>query len=261
MSSFNRHAIVAVAFTVSVLLLLVAHRGVSPPSHELAASSSSQQSPGKRRYIFVDLGANRADSLEVFLKNPNAKFAYDFPRPSWATHEEAEIFLFEANPVFNGHLVKAKEACDERGIKVTIFPSTVVDVKDTIRTFFMDTVNDEHDYWGSSIYATHPDAVRSGAKGTDLTGINIATWLLRNTLPRDFVVVKMDIEGAEYEVIPHMADMGAWVVIDHLLVEWHGPKVGGGTLEEIQLRGDRAAAAKDKLIKEGVQMPAYDSGA
>ncbi|CAO3569220.1 unnamed protein product [Mortierella alpina] len=260
MSSFNRHAIVAVAFTVSVLLLLIAHRGVSPPSHDLSASSS-QQSPSKRRYIFVDLGANRADSLEVFLKNPNAKFDYDFPRPSWATHEEAEIFLFEANPVFNGHLVKAKEACDERGIKVTIFPSTVVDVKDTIRTFFMDTVNTAHDYWGSSIYASHPDAVRSGAKGTDLTGINIATWLLRNTLPRDFVVVKMDIEGAEYEVIPHMADMGAWVVIDHLLVEWHGAGVGGGTPEEIQLREDRAAAAKDKLIKEGVQMPAYDSGA
>ncbi|KAF9934078.1 hypothetical protein BGZ67_004008 [Mortierella alpina] len=268
MSSFNRHAIVAVAFTVSVLLLLVAHRGVSPPPHSLSDPNAPplpfRESPatrGKPRYIFVDLGANRADSLEVFLQNPGAKFQYDFPRPSWATHEEAEIFLFEANPVFNGHLVKAKEACDERGIKVTIFPSTVVDVKDTIRTFFMDTVNDAHDYWGSSIYASHPDAVRSGAKGTDLTGVNIATWLLRNTLPRDFVVVKMDIEGAEYEVIPHMADMGAWVVMDHLLVEWHGARVGGGSTEEVQLREDRAAAAKNKLIQEGVKMPAYDSGA
>lgn len=163
--------------------------------------------------------------------------------------------------MFNGDLVRAKEKYAKLGIKVNIFPSTVVDVKDTIRTFFLDTVNDSHDYWGSSIYASHPDAVRSGAKGTDLTAVNIATWLLRNTLPHDFVVVKMDIEGAEYEVIPHMADMGAWVVMDHLLVEWHGANVGGGTPEEIKLRQDRAKAAMDKLIKEGVNMPAYDSGA
>ncbi|KAF9272960.1 hypothetical protein BGZ68_001957 [Mortierella alpina] len=210
MSSFNRHAIVAVAFTVSVLLLLAAHRGVSPPSQASNDSNALSANPGKPRYIFVDLGANRADSLEVFLKHP-AKFEYDFPRPSWATHEEAEIFLFEANPVFNGDLVRAKE--------------------------------------------------KSGAKGTDLTAVNIATWLLRNTLPHDFVVVKMDIEGAEYEVIPHMADMGAWVVMDHLLVEWHGANVGGGTPEEIELRQVRAKAAMDKLIKEGVNMPAYDSGA
>lgn len=88
MSSFNRHAIVAVAFTVSVLLLLAAHRGVSPPSQASGDSNALSANPGKQRYIFVDLGANRADSLEVFLKHP-AKFEYDFPRPSWATHEEA----------------------------------------------------------------------------------------------------------------------------------------------------------------------------
>jgi len=169
--------------------------------------------------------------------------------------------LFEANPVFNTHLVEAKQTYEQKGVKVNIFPSTVVDVKDGIRTFFLDTVNGAHDYWGSSIYANHPDAIKSQSKGTDLTGINLARWLLMNTLPQDFVVIKMDIEGAEYEVVPHLAEMSAWTVIDHLLVEWHPPQHGGGTPEEIDFRAKRAEAAKQKLVAEGVIMPHYDSGA
>ncbi|KAF8935736.1 FkbM family methyltransferase [Dissophora ornata] len=252
MAFSNRNVIFPVAFIISALFMLGTY-------HRTSVQPLGRG--GKPRFIFVDLGANRADSLDVFMQQADTKFKFDFPRPEWATYEQAEAFLFEANPVFNSHLVAAKERYDEQGIKVTIFPSTVVDVTDGIRTFFLDTVNTANDYWGSSIYASHPDAVRSKSKGTDLTGVNIATWLLRNTLPRDFVVVKMDIEGAEYEVIPHMAEMSAWTVVDHLLVEWHGAGVGGGTPDEISFRNQRALAAKDKLIAEGVKMPSYDSAA
>lgn len=75
-----------------------------------------------------------------------------------------------------------------------------------------------------------------------------------NTLPHDFVVVKIDIEGSEYDVIPHMVEMSAWKVIDYLLIEWHE------TLpDEIALA--KAKAAADKLVAEGVKMPPYSSPA
>lgn len=165
----------------------------------------------------------------------------------------AEIYLFEANPYFNTALVQAKEHYDALGIKVNIFPSTVVDVKDGTRTFFLDTVNTANDFWGSSTYANHPDAIASKSNGTELSAINISRWLLMNTLPRDFVVVKMDIEGSEYEVITHMAEMSAWTVMDHLFVEWHD-----GVNEDADLDA-RAKAAMKKLQDEGVNMPVYDS--
>jgi len=215
----------------------------------------------KPRYIFVDLGANSADSLAVFLKQENAKFQFDFPRPDWATYDQAEIYLFEANPHFNTVLVQAREHNDALGIKVNIFPSTVVDVRDGTRTFFLDTVNEANDFWGSSIYATHPDAVRSKSNGTELSAINISRWLLMNTLPQDFVVVKMDIEGAEYEVVPHMAEMSVWTVIDHLLIEWHPAAQSSATAKEADLMDARAKAAIEKLKAEGINVPEYNSPA
>lgn len=250
-------------------------------NHDDILSSVPTRDPNKPRYIFVDLGANRADSLEAFLQHEGAKFEYDFPSPTWAGHEDAgkqqdvhsfysgrtenafltcatshtiEIYLFEANPVFNADLVKAKEHYLSQGKKIEIFPSTVCDVIDGLRTFYLDTVNEAHDYWGSSTYANHGDVVNSHSNGTELTAVNISRWLLMNTLPRDFVVVKMDIEGAEYDIVPHLAQMHLWTVIDALLVEWHTWLPDG---EAAMV----ASSAADKLKAEGVQMPAYNSGA
>lgn len=71
----------------------------------------------------------------------------------------------------------------------------------------------------------------------------------------------MDIEGAEYELVPHLADMSVWPVMDHLLVEWHGSDVGGGTVEEIEFRDIRAKTASKKLMAEGVHMQPYITSA
>jgi hypothetical protein len=75
-----------------------------------------------------------------------------------------------------------------------------------------------------------------------------------NFLPRDFVVVKMDIEGSEYEIVPHMAEMSVWTVVDHLLVEWHG-----SVPDNPEFSDAIAKAAEGKLKAEGVNMPSYDS--
>lgn len=121
-----------------------------------------------------------------------------------------------------------------------------------MRTFYLDSVNAADGFWGSSTYESHPDAVASGGKGTELSAVNLSRWLLMNTLPHDFVVVKMDIEGAEYQVLPHMAEMAVWSVVDHLFVEWH---------DNLPTDEDRQAAIRgiEKLKAEGVNCPHYDS--
>lgn len=259
MATQNRPRLFIMAVASIFVLFLLFH--YSSGGEGAFSGFSMLKSTYKPRYIFVDLGANSADTLAVFLKEKDAKFQFDFPKPSWASYKQADIYLFEANPHFNTALVTAKEKAVAQGINVNIFPSTVVDVRDGTRTFFLDTVNTEHEFWGSSIYASHPDAIQSKSNGTELSAINISRWLLMNTLPGDFVVVKMDIEGAEYEVIPHMTDMSCWTVMDYLMIEWHAVHQFGSTPEEISFLDARAKAAVAKLKQEGVQMPEYNSPA
>ena len=51
--------------------------------------------------------------------------------------------------------------------------------------------------------------------------INLAEFLQRRVVAADFVVMKMDIEGAEYTVIPHLLNTGAAALIDELFMETH----------------------------------------
>lgn len=74
---------VRIALVFSALLLILTFRN----------SAMEWYRQPKPRYIFVDLGANGADSFEAFLQNPGAKFHYDFPRPTWAKHEDAGQYL------------------------------------------------------------------------------------------------------------------------------------------------------------------------
>ena len=69
---------------------------------------------------------------------------------------------------------------------------------------------------------------------------------------KDFVVVKMDIEGAEYTILPHLLKTSAWLNIDYLLVEWHEHL----TPKENQIAAKEAVESMKTL---GVKMPIYDS--
>ena len=49
--------------------------------------------------------------------------------------------------------------------------------------------------------------------------LNFSRWLQQNVVAEDFVVVKMDIEGSEYEVLPSLLRSRAVTLVDELLLE------------------------------------------
>ena len=75
--------------------------------------------------------------------------------------------------------------------------------------------------------ATRNGTISWGIKGIDSTGgktrkaIDMADFLQRRVAASDFVVMKMDIEGAEYAVLPHLLATGAIDLVDELFVEVH----------------------------------------
>jgi FkbM family methyltransferase len=50
---------------------------------------------------------------------------------------------------------------------------------------------------------------------------DLSQWIIDNFSSDDFIVLKMDIEGSEYEVLPKMIKDGSINYIDHAFIEWH----------------------------------------
>jgi FkbM family methyltransferase len=57
--------------------------------------------------------------------------------------------------------------------------------------------------------------------------VDFSAWLGRNVTPEDLVVCKVDIEGAEYDVLEKVVRDGNLDLIKKLYVEWHNRKLEG----------------------------------
>merc|ERR1719446_1542883 len=68
----------------------------------------------------------------------------------------------------------------------------------------------------------HPDAVKSGHAQVTVPTMNLMKFLTENTIHGDFVILKMDIEGAEWDVLPCLANaVGPSMKVDRLFLEVH----------------------------------------
>ncbi|CAN6846430.1 unnamed protein product, partial [Brassica oleracea] len=54
-----------------------------------------------------------------------------------------------------------------------------------------------------------------------IQGFDFADWLKKSVRERDFVVMKMDVEGTEFDLIPRLIKTGAICLIDELFLECH----------------------------------------
>jgi hypothetical protein len=71
--------------------------------------------------------------------------------------------------------------------------------------------------------SVHVDATKTRIAGDGellVQTFDLAAWLF--TLPRIPTVLKMDVEGAEYQLLPHLSHRMADRLLDRVLVEWHG---------------------------------------
>jgi FkbM family methyltransferase len=57
--------------------------------------------------------------------------------------------------------------------------------------------------------------------------VDFSSWLEKNVTQEDFVVCKIDIEGAEYDVLEKVVKDNNLNLIKKLYVDWHCNKLGG----------------------------------
>jgi len=70
-----------------------------------------------------------------------------------------------------------------------------------------------------------PDVISTarlkGLPIVDVGGLNLMQLLTKTVRPEDFVIVKMDVEGAEYDILPCLVDSSAIKLIDMFFLERH----------------------------------------
>jgi len=155
--------------------------------------------------IFMDLGAANGDAFRDFLRGSYGKIA-ECPGGKWKST------LIEANPQFDSQLANAtKEYNDAVRLKM----STAAYMCDSEAQLYTDNSHKDHRHWRSSL---SPGSARNTTK---VHVVNLNRILYEDTIPGDHVLVKMDIGGAEWDVLPCLSKSPMSNLVDALFIEEH----------------------------------------
>ncbi len=123
-------------------------------------------------------------------------------------------------------------------------------------------------FWGSSILSSQQDAVKSGKVSADVQGITLSTIVESTMLAFDqeaskedksggVLIVKMDVEGAEYQVLKEVASSGVLCKLKELgnrvamVIEYHNMSITDREERNREKNGHKEAL--DKLKACGVE--------
>jgi FkbM family methyltransferase len=190
--------------------------------------------------VFIDLGAADGNTLQDFVSGKYGPVA-NCPSGQW------EATLVEANPRFDAPLKQAEVTHAGMVIAKSSHAAYMCEAQ---TTFYLDTKNVEQNYWGSSMSENHIDAKASGKQAVTVPTVNIMKLLYETTIPGDYVILKMDIEGAEWDVLPCLSQSPIAHLVDRLMVEVHPAEWGNiGTTQQ------QLDAALTALRAKGVDIP------
>lgn len=150
--------------------------------------------------VFIDLGAYNGDSLEVALKkyrNFDKFYAFEPPGKNFKILKDK---FSKNNRVF---LINA--AADIKTGKSKLYPG------------------DEFGDLGASLCENKTNIFKDETELVDT--VDISKFIRDNFKPNDKIILKMDIEGKEYDVFEKMIEDKSIQYIDRIFCEWHFDRI------------------------------------
>ncbi|KAL6987911.1 hypothetical protein U1Q18_013657 [Sarracenia purpurea var. burkii] len=161
----------------------------------------------KRKYVYVDVGARSYGSSIA------SWFRKQYPKQN----KTFEIYAIEADKAFHA------EYRYKKGVTLLPYAAWVRN-----ETLFFEVNHDpgqekEEKDKGRGMGRIKPvQSSSSGvADGHEIQGFDFANWLKNTVSEKDFVVIKMDVEGTEFDLIPRLMKTGAICLIDEIFLECH----------------------------------------
>lgn len=161
--------------------------------------------------IFVDVGAYSGDTVEQFF---NWGKVIGDPK-------DFKIYAFEPNPnIYDGIKLLAQQKDN------VIFSDMAAWVFDGEIDF---AVDDSNTPLGSTLESSKT-SIWDNNKHIKVKCFDFSEWIKQ--FEGDYVIVKMDIEGAEFEVLEKMLKDDTVKIIDKLMCEFHPNKVTNYTTDD-----------------------------
>ena len=160
----------------------------------------------KRKYVYVDVGARSYGS------SIGGWFRKSYPKQN----KSFEVYAIEADKVFFG------EYRSKKGVQLLPYAAWVRN--ETLFFGISRFVNRKivEKGWGlGRIQSVVQSSMSYKADLDTIEGFDFAEWLKNVVVERDFVVVKLDVEGTEFHLIPRLVETGAICLIDELFLECH----------------------------------------
>lgn len=90
---------------------------------------------------------------------------------------------------------------------------------------------------------------------TECRFVRASTWLVDNLPPDDKVWMKLNIEGAELDVIEDLLDTGTLAYVDYLLVMWDSRKIPSIAARGVEVRKRLEAVVRAPHLISSDQFP------
>lgn len=155
----------------------------------------------KIRKVYIDCGTWTGDSVLEFLRY----------NPSY------EVFAFECEPRLKQQLTTLSEQ-----LGFIFFPKAAWVHDNPIQLY-----QGIGDYTQSSSLAFNKKKYIDKKHPIMIPAMNFPKWILDNFKKEDYIICKMNIEGAEYQLLSTMLKNGSIDYINKLYVAWHYGKLEG----------------------------------
>jgi len=175
------------------------------------------------RFIYIDMGA------EHYPSSMGNWFRHRYPN-----HDAFQLIALEADPFKNG-LKRGKSWRSHPQVEILKFAAwTSNTTVEFLSEGFGAHMTGDQNLTGEIQKGNRVDLREFGdpkqAKHVvQVQTLDVADLLYRRVTSRDYVVVKMDIEGAEYEVLPHLISAGVAPLIDEMFLEVHAQLPGSSS--------------------------------
>ncbi|MFX1383561.1 MAG: FkbM family methyltransferase [Promethearchaeota archaeon] len=142
------------------------------------------------RRIYIDCGGHKATTAKLILK----------------THPNFEIHSFEANPEFSKYFENLDVTLHKKAVWINNEP--------------IDFYTAENSQSGS-LYKDKETGNIIKNKPLKVDCLDLSEWIISNFKKKDYIILKMNIEGAEYKILEKMMEDGSLSYINELFCQFH----------------------------------------